>query len=107
MSGGSFGFVYSVDLEAADFSRAEEHLPGMIDNLRALGYHKAADDTGDILILIAEVKEKIAELDAAATPQLREAWKAVEWLCSRDWSIEHARARIEAAGFPLDGVNRE
>jgi len=81
MSGGSYDYLFQRPPE--QFPARMGQIQRMEQRMRQLGYKEAADDT-------ARLVEHLRSLYVAAPSQLREVWRAVEWLDSADWSREQA-----------------
>lgn len=83
MSGGSYNYVcfWEPDTDAG------KQLQRMATRLEELGYRGAAAETTELVNAL-----KI-------NPHLRNAWRAVEWFDSQDWSEETARHNIEDSGW--------
>jgi hypothetical protein len=84
VSGGSFNYMYRKELHELIYM--SEDVKDMADELEALGFHKAAQDT---LEFHKEASTVLQALEKKRD-QLADVWYAVEWWRSSDTSRESA-----------------
>lgn len=84
MSGGSWNYLYSKDIEELMNDSTIELLQDMSDRLVALGYTDVAQDTQRLTEYIKSANIRIETLFEMLSP----IFKAVEWFDSGDWGEE-------------------
>lgn len=89
MSGGSFNYLYDRDL--VELKHTVRQMQG---ELAALGLEDAAARTGMILARMDQIESIQAEM--------RDVWKAVEWLKSGDWGVDFVEEAVRAWREKMD-----
>lgn len=91
MSGGSWNYLYSKEID--DFMQYSniETLEEMADYLNQNGYEDVAKDTRRLVEYIKSAKIRVETLFEMLSP----VFKAVEWYCSADWGKDKVDKAIE------------
>nr|DAZ41551.1 MAG TPA: hypothetical protein [Caudoviricetes sp.] len=91
MSGGSWGYLYSREVDELVQCGSIELLEEMADYLNSSGYKDVAKDVRRLVEYIKSARIRIETLHEMLSP----VFKAVEWYDSADWSKERVDAAIE------------
>ena len=90
MSGGSYDYLYSKDVE--DLLHSQETVQNMADRLAGLGYASdAAKETEMILLTLRQFENRIS----AMKERLSEVWHSVEWWDSCDSGEDSVKNALE------------
>jgi len=90
MSGGSYDYLYSKDVE--DLLHSQETIQNMADRLAGLGYASdAAKETEIILLTLRQFENRIS----AMKERLSDVWHSVEWWDSCDSGEESVKNALE------------
>jgi len=90
MSGGSFNYLcFANDVEELLAKRSD--LEQMAAQLTSFGYKDAALETESILAYLEHVERQVQ----ARLVRLQDVWKAVEWKCSGDYSLDQVEEAIK------------
>jgi hypothetical protein len=89
MSGGSYEYLYSKDVEEIMTEwDARENLERMVNRLAGLGYASdAAQESMKVLLDIRAFEVRMAVMLMRLSP----VWKAVEWWDSNDWGEDSVK----------------
>ena len=91
MSGGSWDYLYSKDIDDLMQGSDIELLEEMADYLNQNGYEDVAKDTRRLVEYIKSAKIRVETLFEMLSP----VFKAVEWYCSGDWGKDRVGKVIE------------
>ena len=91
MSGGSWGYLYSMEFDELVQYSSVELLEGMSDYLNSNGYEDVAKDVRRLVEYIKSARIRIETLHEMLSP----VFKAVEWYDSADWSKDSVDEAIE------------
>lgn len=91
MSGGSWNYLYSKDIDDIMQGSDIELLEEMADYLNQNGYEDVAKDTRQLVEYIKSAKIRVETLFEMLSP----VFKAVEWYCSVDWGKDSVDKAIE------------
>lgn len=91
MSGGSWNYLYSKDIDDLMQYSNIELLEEMADYLNQNGYEDIAKDTRRLVEYIKSAKIRVETLFEMLSP----VFKAVEWYCSADWGKGSVDKAIE------------
>lgn len=84
MSGGSWDYLYSKDIDELMNGSSTELLQDMADRLNSAGFEDVAKDTQRLVEYIKSASIRIETLFEVLSP----VFKAVEWFDSGDWGEE-------------------
>lgn len=84
MSGGSWDYLYSKDIDELINGSSTELLQDMADRLNSAGFEDVAKDTQRLVEYIKSASIRIETLFKVLSP----VFKAVEWFDSGDWGEE-------------------
>lgn len=84
MSGGSWDYLYSKDIDELMNGSSTELLQDMADRLNSAGFEDVAKDTQRLVEYIKSASIRIETLFEVLSP----IFKAVEWFDSGDWGEE-------------------
>lgn len=84
MSGGSWDYLYSKDIDELMNGSSTELLQDMADRLNSAGFEDVAKDTQRLVEYIKSASIRIETLFKVLSP----VFKAVEWFDSGDWGEE-------------------
>lgn len=101
VSGGSWDYLYSKDVEQLMQYSNIEMLEDMADFLNQNGYEDVAKDTRRLVEYIKSAKIRIETLHEMLSP----VFKAVEWYDSGDSSKDNIAKAIEEYRNGLDNLN--
>lgn len=91
MSGGSWNYLYTKEInDLMQYSNIET-LEEMADYLNQNGYEDVAKDTRRLVEYIKSAKIRVGTLFEILGP----VFKAVEWYCSGDWGKDRVGRAIE------------
>lgn len=91
MSGGSWDYLYSKDIDELMNGSSTELLQDMADRLNSAGFEDVAKDTQRLVEYIKSASIRIETLFEVLSP----VFKAVEWYCSADWGKDRVDKAIE------------
>ena len=84
MSGGSWNYLYSKEIDELMNGSSTELLQDMVDRLNSAGFKDVAKDTQRLVEYIKSASIRIETLFETLSP----VFKAVEWFDSGDWGEE-------------------
>lgn len=91
MSGGSWGYLFSKEVDELVQYSSVELLEEMSDYLNSNGYEDVAKDVSRLVEYIKSARIRIETLHEMLSP----VFKAVEWYDSADWSKDKVDEAIE------------
>ena len=91
VSGGSWNYLYSKEIDDLMQYSNIETLEEMADYLNQNGYEDVAKDTRRLVEYIKSAKIRVETLFEMLSP----VFKAVEWYCSADWGKDRVDKAIE------------
>ena len=91
MSGGSWNYLYTKEIDDLMQYSNIETLEEMADYLNQNGYEDVAKDTMRLVEYIKSAKIRVETLFEMLSP----VFKAVEWYCSGDWGKDRVGKAIE------------
>ena len=99
MSGGSFEYMFSKDIEDLVSPALQEDLERMADTLDGYGFLNASQETRTFIGGVKHLHGLIASLEKDAD-RLRDVWQAVEWYTSGDIGNEELERRLRSFTNP-------
>ena len=103
MSGGSWDYLYSKDIDELMNGSSAESLQDMADRLNSAGFEDVAKDTQRLVEYIKSASIRIETLFEGLSP----VFKAVEWFDSGDWGKETLNNEIlKYRNARLDNYNK-
>ena len=103
MSGGSWDYLYSKDIDELMNGSSTELLQDMVDRLNSAGFKDVAQDTQRLVEYIKSASIRIETLFETLSP----VFKAVEWFDSGDWGEETLNNEIlKYRNARLDNYNK-
>lgn len=103
MSGGSWNYLYSKEIDELMNGSSTELLQDMVDRLNSAGFEDVAKDTQRLVEYTKSASIRIETLFEALSP----VFKAVEWFDSGDWGEETLNNEIlKYRNARLDNYNK-
>lgn len=108
MSGGSWDYLYSKDIDELMNGSSTELLQDMADRLNSAGFEDVAKDTQRLVEYIKSASIRIETLFETLSP----VFKAVEWFDSGDWGeetlnneiLKYRNARLDSYSKAIDDL---